>query len=151
MDPRLESSMDWTEFPSDYLKVVEDNMREKFAPHVKDCDVIVEGRIYAEELSLRLGILPKGLLRQVNFEASISYDKGTEDVKERIEACLNAASSMMEQYYKTGGDLAIPMSWKPFDFDKFKVYLRHTTVNSTLEKEADLLLGLTDDSLFQEH
>jgi len=150
MNPRLKSSKKWTALPSEYLTQIQTVFQETFAKHLKNAKLIVEGRIYTEEILLRVGVLEQGRLTQANFEVSMNYSTKTKDAIERIHDCIDAVASMMNDYFESNGEAEFPRTWQEFDFNSKPLYLQFTTVNSNLEAEADALLGKSFEDMVQE-
>lgn len=152
MNPRLKTSKKWTAFPQEYLKQIEDAFRESFKDHLKSSQLILEGRIYSEEILLRVGLLEKGRLKQANFEVSMVYSTKSKDAVERIHDCIDAAASMMHEYLESppDEDIDFPLSWKEYEFNGRPLFIQFSTVNSSLEAQADALLGDSNKDLVNE-
>lgn len=150
MNPRLTSSKKWTKFPKEYLSQIEQAFSDAFAAQLATGKLLIEGRIYPEEIMLRVGFLEKGRLQQANFEVSINYSQQDQDAVDRIYNCIDAAASMMGEYFASEGDVDFPRSWKEYDFDGKMIFVQYSTENSDLEAEANKLLGLDDNALVQE-
>lgn len=150
MQPRLKSSKKWTAFPPEYQAQIESVFQEHFSEHLGENKLVIEGRIYPEEVLLRVGIHEKGRLRQANFEVSMSYDPQKKDAVERIHNCVDAAASMMLEYFDSEGEADFPRSWQEYPFQNQKLYLQYTTENTELEAQADALLGAADTALVKE-
>lgn len=145
MTPRLKNSKKWTAFPPDFNEQIREAFTETFVNEMKKGELIIEGRIYPGEILLRVGYLEKGGLRQNNFEVSVDYKQ--DQAVDRIQDAIDAAASMMADFFDAEGDIDFPRDWKEYDFENQKVYCQYTTVNSKLEAEADKLLGVTDENL----
>lgn len=141
MKPRLPTSKKWTDFPAEYISQIRDVFTKGFEVQLQDCELFVEGRIYPQEILLRVGVLEPGRLAQANFEVSISYSAEKQDAIDRIYNCIDAAAGMMSEYFESDGGAEFPREWKEFDFDNQVLYLRFSTVNTRLEAQADALLG----------
>ncbi len=153
MNPRLKTSKKWTAFPSEYLGQIKEVFEQGFKSQLAQAKLIIDGRIYTEEILLRVGILPKGHLRQANFEVSMNYSAKSQDTLERIHDCIDAAASMMNEYLeatKNDEEVDFPMHWKEYEFNERPLFLQFTTVNSDLENKADELLGQTSHEMLQE-
>ncbi len=151
MTPRLKSSKKWTTFPKEYSEQIQNVFKENFAPYLEDdSELVVEGRIYSEEITLRVGYKEQGRLSQANFETSITYNQENNDALEMIHNCVDAAASMMMEYFETEGESDFPYTWKEVPFKKSKIYLRFSTENSALEAEANKLLGITEEEMLNE-
>lgn len=151
MKPRLKSSKKWTNFPTEYADQIKTVFIENFSEKISNSKLSVEGRIYPEEITLRISILENGRLAAANFEISTNYNPAEEqDAVEKIHLCVDAAGAMMTEFYETEGDVDFPYSWKDVEFGKNTVYVQFSTENSDLEAEANRLLGLTEDSMLHE-
>lgn len=150
MQPRLKSSKKWTAFPREYTDQILGVFRENFAEQLVGNNLVIEGRIYPEEVTLRVGLAKDGQLKQTNFEVSMDHSPKAKDTIERIHNCVDAAASMMMDFFENEEGVDFPESWKPFPFQEKTIYLQFSTENSALEAEADKLLGLDDGGLLKE-
>ncbi|MGZ3772330.1 MAG: hypothetical protein ACXVCY_00555 [Pseudobdellovibrionaceae bacterium] len=150
MTPRLKSSKKWTAFPKEYSDQIQTVFKENFAQYLEDGELIVEGRIYQEEVLLRVGFLEKGRLLQANFEVSMDYSQQDQDAIKRIHNCIDAAASMMADYLENEGEVDFPYTWKEFPFQGKKIYLQYSTENTSLEAEANKLLGIDEETIFHD-
>lgn len=150
VQPRLKSSTKWTEFPKEYVDQVRTAFLENFAAQIGEGKLVIEGRIYPQEILLRVGLLEKGRIVQTNFEVSMDHSAANQDTVERIHNCIDAAASMMLEYFEEDGEVDFPYSWKAFPFQSKTLYLQFSTENSELEAEADRLLGASMDDLVKE-
>ena len=151
MKPRLPSSKKWTPFPKEFSEQIQGVFKENFNKELKKAELIVEGRIYPQEIILRIGYLEAGRLRQANFEISVEYSAKTNDAVDRINDAVDAAASMMMEYFEVEQDPDqehdFPLSWKEVPFNNRKLFMQFSTENTKLEAEADALLGKTDKNL----
>ena len=150
MNPRMKSSKKWTAFPKEYLTQIKTVFSENFASHLQNAELIVDGRIYTQEILLRVGYLEKGRLAQANFEVSMNYSQEEQDAVERIHNCIDAAASMMMEYFENNGEVDFPYVWKEFPFQGKKLFLQFSSENSSLEAEANRLLGVSEDDILNE-
>ena len=160
MQPRLSNSKKWTALPAEFVEKVSAVFGDNFQSESDAGEFIVDGRLYASEILLRVGYLEKGRLKQMNFEASMDYDPDKKNAVERLYACIDVVASMMEEYFvalESGGAeeeieeaLDFPVSWRPYEFEGETVYLQTSTVNTRLEDEADRLLGLNKSALVRD-
>ncbi|HEX4924577.1 MAG TPA: hypothetical protein VFV50_10840 [Bdellovibrionales bacterium] len=143
MDPRKKSRSPRksTSLPKEFLDNVKDVFTKTFKKQLKGRAIIVEGRIYPDEVLLSVGYKesPKAL-RQTNFEASV--DSNGKDVLKKLELCVDGISSMMSQYFEADEDLDLPRNWKAFPFEKDTIFLQYSGRNTELEAEANKILGL---------
>jgi hypothetical protein len=150
MKPRLPSSKKWTAFPKEYVTQIEQVFNQAFAAQLTTGKLIIEGHIYPEEITLRVGYLEKGRLTQANFEISMNYSREKQDAVDRIHNCIDAAASMMNEYFESAGDVDFPRAWKEYDFSGVPIFVQYSTVNTELENQADQLLGLDEANLVKE-
>lgn len=150
MNPRLPTSKQWTALPKEYLDQIREVFTESFAKHLKKGELIVDGRIYPEEVLLRVGYLENGRLAQANFDASMKYSPKELDAQDRIYTCIDAVASMMEEYFSSEGEADFPRIWQEYKMEKQTVYLCFNTENTTLEAEANRLLGLETSEMVHE-
>ena len=76
MTPRFSISKTWTNLPADFVSNVKTVFTDEFKSEALKGEFVVDGRIYPDELLVRLGYLEKGRLKQVNFEASMDLKPG---------------------------------------------------------------------------
>lgn len=147
MNPRLKTSKKWTAFPKEYSDQIQSVFAENFASYLKNAELIIEGRIYPEEIVLRVGYHEKNRLAQANFEVSMNYSQEKQDAISKIHSCVDAAASMMLDYLENDAEVDFPYTWKEVDFQGQKLFLQFNTENSSLEAEANKLLGIDEDTL----
>lgn len=150
MDARKSSSKKWTPFPEEYLGQITNVFKEAFGHELGQSKLVVEGRIFPEEICLRVGFREPQTLRQNNFEISADFDPAYENAIEKIYSCIDGAASLLASYFEGEAREKLPVDWKPFKFEKQVLYFQFSTVNTDLENEADRLLGLTSVSLYND-
>lgn len=151
MRPRLPSSTKWTGFPPEFAQQIEEIFKQGFKEALKNGKLVVEGRIYPEEIVLRVGYLENGRLKQANFEVSMDLPAGDEKTLDLIHTCMDATGSMFTEYLEKEGEVEFPYVWTMAPFDDANVWYQFTTENSDLEAEANRLLGISEaDSLVAE-
>src|SRR5690348_2034795 len=102
MEPRRKTNkkIKSTSIPAEYLKNVKDVFTKAFKKRLGNREIFTEGRMFPGELILCVGYLPDpGGLKQTNFEASV--DHTGKDVFEKMGICIDAISSMMDQYLES--------------------------------------------------
>ncbi|MEK6556140.1 MAG: hypothetical protein AABZ31_12920 [Bdellovibrionota bacterium] len=148
MAPRLNSSKKWTSLPPELLDQVRSVFEEAFEIQKNNGKFITEGRIYTSELLFRAGYTEKGRLKQANFEVSIDFAPEKQNALELIHLAIDCTASMMETYFaEEESFIDMPTEWKVIEIDNRRVYVQVSTTNSTLEKEADKLLGESAEDL----
>ncbi len=175
MEPRHPTSAKWTPFPADLVETIQEVFAEKFTAESVEGEFIVDGRIYAQEILLRIGFLPHGRIQQLNFEASMEFNPDEEKgVFKSIFAAVNSLGGVFEDYFDTKADtesddesddlgagfdkaddltpggadptgIDFPRNWQSFDTEEGTVYMQYSTVNTKLEAEADRLLKADTD------
>ena len=116
MTPRRASSKKWTQFPKDFIDQVTSVFKETFAASLGASTLIIDGRIYPEELVLRVGIREVGRLKQSNFEVSTDYEADVPESLDRIHCLVDVAASMMLEFFESEGDAEFPFVWKEYPY-----------------------------------
>ena len=150
MEPRLKTSKKWTSFPSEYMDKIEEVFREAFSQRMgSGSKLFIDGRFYKKELCLSIGYLPEKKIGQANFMISLDFNSQKENAVKTIYLAIDVAAAMMTQYLESNGeDSEFPRVWEETDFDGRSVYIQYSAVNTTLEAQADHLLGeTTEDGL----
>jgi hypothetical protein len=148
VEPRLKTSTKWTALPKDFLAQIRSALKENFANQIGKGTVQVDGRIYPEEVLIRVGFAEPGRLKQSHWDVSISYKKDKDNVLKMLHLAVDAAASLFDQIF-TSPDDDFPRIWQEIDFEGRKLHIQYTTENSQLEDEADRILGLKKDDLAQ--
>ncbi len=147
MEPRRSRHAKFTELPKDYVKQVINALKDSFQDETKSGQFIFEGRIYADEIIVRMGFLQKGRLRQTNFEISTDLKPGKDDTVKLIGICVDVGATMMEEMFSSKDDGEFPRVWKSYEVEGRQIYLQFSAINSELEEQADRILGTRDESL----
>jgi hypothetical protein len=141
MDPRKKSSVKWVPLPAEYCKLALEVFEGQFGERLGDAQLTIEGRIYREELIVRLGFLRPNTIRQINFEASVDFDLSKENAFELLNFVMDPLASWLSSFLETK-EVEFPPIWKKHRFKNRDVFMQYSTVNSKLEAEADKLLGI---------
>jgi len=141
MHPRLKTSKKWSPLPKEFLKQVESVFKQTFKSQIDQGKVVVDGRVYPEELLVSVGYHGGKGLRQSNFEVSIQYKKDKDNVIQLLNLSVDVAASLFEQYFASEDDHEFPRLWQEFDVENRPVFVQYTGTNSELESEANKLLG----------
>lgn len=151
MKPRLKSSKKWTLLPPDFIRQIQELYEKNFKDLLDDQDILIEGRIYPEEILLRVGLRIPESIRQSNFEVSLEYSAEKDNAIEMIHVAVDAAASMMAEHLENPDEIIdFPEVWQKFPFENHEVYLQFNTINSDLEAQANALLGEKSPELFNE-
>lgn len=149
MEPRLKSSHKWTSLPGEILKQIREIFAQAFPEEAKVGRFLVEGRIFKEELLIRVGYNEHGRLKQDNFEVSIEYKADKDNMMKMVHLAIDVCATLMNELFEEGEDVDFPRTWSEFDVEKRKVYVLYNGINSDLEKQADEILGKSNKDLIQ--
>ena len=134
--------------PAELLDQVKGVFEETFSKQAKDGKIIVEGRLYQNEILFRTGFLESGRLRQFNFEVSVEFDPKKQNALKMIHFCVDCGASMMDAFFTAGNNIEeFPVVWQEFKAQGKTAYIMASTVNTELEAEADKILGENVDGL----
>lgn len=147
MHPRLPSSVKWTALPKELVDQVRQIFKEAFSEQLAKGKLVVEGRIYPEELLLRVGHLQPNSIRQANFEVSVAFNPKKQNALKEIHFAIDIAASMMDEYFTQDSLNEFPLHWQKFEAGGREAHIQVSTMNTELEAQADALLGELDDSL----
>lgn len=143
MEPRLKTSTKWTPFPEELLKQIHEVVEVSFADYdIGTGRFTVEGAIYPTEILLRIGFNRPSQLRQDNFEVSLKYDPEKEKGLDQIFLMVDFLGQTWMNFLEDEPESEdLPRQWSPNVFEKRPIFLRYTSVNTNLEKQADELLN----------
>ena len=152
MQPRLKTSKISTDLPKDLMAQIKEIFVETFSDHLKKSQVIAEGRIYSNEVLLRVGATQGKQLKQINFSVSIDYKQGKDQVMNLVQVGVDVLATLFDDYFANEDDNDLPRQWTELNADGKKLYILYSTVNDQLENEADKLLGIQKGGSFvKEH
>lgn len=151
MNPRKKDSKKWSPIPDELAKQIKTVFKESFSAHLEGKTLKVEGRIYANEVLMRIGINSKGELRFQNFEVSIDHSAEKQNTVQQITLAVDAIASLMVDYFEKEEEHEMPFIWTEYPFENQKLWLQYSSTNSELEKEANKILGIeSENSLLTE-
>lgn len=158
MTPRLKTSKKWTPVPKELAEQIQTLLVENFSKNLNHASLIVEGRIYPEELILRIGVKNKGEISQANIEISANYSMKEKNIIPTVHLCVDAGASLLMDYFDylktqsedSDNEFELPRSWSEFEFENQKIWAQFSAVNSDLERQADELLGMTNENIYNE-
>lgn len=148
MQPRLKTSKISTDLPKDLLSQIQSIFAETFSDHVKKNQVVAEGRIYSNEVLLRIGVTPTKGLKQTNFVVSMDYKQGKDKVMDTVHVGFDVLATLFDDYFANQDDADLPRQWAEMNAEGKKVYILYTSLNDKLESEADKLLGKKKPATF---
>lgn len=144
MDPRLKSSKNWTPFPGELCEQIVTVLSERFIDEygLDDAEFVVEGFIYKEEIIGRYGLQVKDQIKQHNFEISLEYNSEKEKAHELIQKSMDVVEHLWSELLEDDlEDSDLSKQWQTMPFEKKMYFYRYSTVNTSLEEEADRLLA----------
>lgn len=141
MEGRRKSSKKWTSFPAEYIEQIRSVFQDSFAQSLGKSILVVEGKIFPEEICMRVGFREPSQLRQSNFEISLDFNAAKDNAIEQIYHCIDAVAMLMNSYFEGTTPSDFPDQWQAFEFEKKTLYFQFSTINTDLENEADTLLG----------
>lgn len=152
MKARKKESKKWSQIPPELSKQIKEVFEENFKAGLVGKTLTVEGRIYPTEILMRLGINTKGELRYQNFEVSVDHSPEKQNTLTQIHLAVDVIASILFDYFENNEEHDIPYVWQEFPFEKEKIWLQSNSENTSLEAEADKLLGIepNDESMLKE-
>jgi hypothetical protein len=150
MEPRLSTSRKWTPLPEELITQIRSVFKQSFKSHIGQGSIEANGKIFPEEILVSVGYRAQNALKQSNFEISIAYKRNKDNVLKLLHLAVDASAALFEQFFAAENDHDFPRIWEEAKFENRSIYIQYNTVNSTLESEADRLLGESDkNSLVQ--
>ncbi len=145
MYPRLRSSIlkRSQPFPADLTKLIKETVDETFHDYLNGNKSLVEGKIFNDEIWLRIGFRKSGELTQRNFEGSINKTDQT-NTTNSIHKMLDFLSTLVEEHFSSTEEVEYPKTWTSYSFENTEVFFQQTSENSELEQEANRLLGIDE-------
>lgn len=150
MNPRRSDSKKWTQLPKELTEHIRSAVEEGFKKELKDNDIIIEGKIYQNEVTCRVGFATKGQLKQPNFEISFDIGDTKDEVWPTLQIGLDFIQATMLDYFADEENSELPLAWKKVNFKNHIFYFQYSTTNSELESLADKLLGENHDEALVE-
>ncbi len=152
MKARKKESKKWSQLPPELSKQIKEVFEENFKAQLVGKTLSIDGRIYPTEILMRLGINSKGELRFQNFEVSVDHSPEKQNTLPQIHLAVDVIASILFDFFENKEEHDIPFVWQEFPFEKEKIWLQANSENTSLEAEADKLLGLepNDDSMLKE-
>lgn len=130
-----------TSFPPEYEEQIREVFWHEFHQRLNSPRFFVDGEIEAHRITLKLGYLEDGRIKQNNFSLRFHYDPQTENVKALIHEAVDILAGVIDQFIASEeSDWNLPRQWKKFVSKKKEYELMYSTENTDLEAEADRLL-----------
>jgi len=144
MEPRLKNSKKWTALPEEFLKQVQSVFNESFAKEIGKGTIEVQGKIFPEEILVRVSYKAPKALKQKGFDISVAYKVPKDNVLKLLHLAVDAGASLMEQMFASEDETEFAVLWEEVQFENRTIYVRFNTANNKLESEANRLLGLAE-------
>jgi hypothetical protein len=141
MQPRLSTSRKWTDLPPELTKQIRSVFQQNFKERLGKGGIEADGKIFPDEILIRVGYRQEKVLKQINWDISIQYKSNKDNVLKLLHMAIDAAAALFEQAFSAEDDSEFPRKWEEVDFEGRKIYVQYNTVNPRLESEADKLLG----------
>lgn len=142
MNPRRQTKQKWTPFPAELTEQIRQVFKQNFATQLgKTTKVNVLGKIFTQEICLRVGLNKKGELKHQNFEVSVDHTGEQDNVVSRIHVCVDALAGLVQEFYDNDEDIELPYTWAELPMSKNKVFVQYSSENPDLEAQASALLG----------
>jgi hypothetical protein len=145
MQPRLSSSRKWSALPAEFLKQVQGVFEESFKKEIDGGKITVQGKIFPEEVLIRVTYKTAKSLKESGFDISVAYKVPKDNVLKILHMAVDAGASLMEQLFTNEDDHDFPRVWEEVTFENRPVFVQYTTENGELESEANKLLGFDED------
>ena len=145
MNPRKKESKKWSNLPPEFANQIKTVFEDNFSSYLTEKTIRVQGRIYPDEILLRVGVHRKGELRFHNFEVSLDHSALLQNTIPQIHLAVDAIASLMIEFFETEETHELPYLWREIPFEKQKIWVQFTTENPDLEAEANKLLGVEEN------
>ena len=129
-----------TRFPSEFESQIASSLKDQFEARLKKPKFFVEGLFEHQQVTLKLGYLEEGRLKQNNFWVRFRFDASQENAKDQIHQALDFLGSLISEFIDSDERLEIPRTWKPVKSPLFGGEVLYSTENSDLEAAADAFL-----------
>ncbi len=149
MEPRLSTSRKWSPLPEDFLIQVRGVFKDTFKAHLQGSVVDAFGKIFPDEILVRVGFRNSDSLKQSNFEISIAYKRNKDNVLKLLHLAVDAIAASFEQFFQSADDLEFPRIWEEVKFEGRTIFVQYTTVNTALESAADKILCVDGSNVAQ--
>ncbi len=153
MDPRLKQNNIWTAFPKEYEDQIKEIFSKTYSKKAKDGSFVVTSMIYATELLISIGYLENKRIKQVNFQTSTEFDPNKQNAKKLSLEAIDIIGGLFDIHFGLSETEQIDKEheiysaiWQTSD-PSSKIFTRYSSENTSLEDQANELLGLLDDNL----
>lgn len=138
------------------MEKVQKAIEKELFQYSNNGQIILNGRIFSDEIVLSLGFLAKNSIRQVNFVVSADIEPSPEEENPpfllTIEKGLHFLQLCLLDYFERKEELVedFPKVWHKVQFNDETLFVRIDPTNSELESEANKILGLKEDTLYND-
>lgn len=150
MNPRRSDSKKWTQLPKELSEHIRSAVEEGFKNELKNNEILIDGKIYQNEVTCSIGFTTKGQLKQPNFQISFDIGDSKDDVWPTLQIGLDFIQGTMLDYFNDEENSELPLAWKKVNFKNHIFYFQYSTANTELESMANQLLGETHDEALVE-
>ncbi|MCB0347442.1 MAG: hypothetical protein KDD37_01335 [Bdellovibrionales bacterium] len=150
MKPRKEQSIakKFQPLPKDFCDLAIETFKDAFKDKMQGYGLEINGRLYPEEIIVRLSLAKKSELKQHNFSVSVDHTQDMSNALDQMHLGIDILASFLEDYLEAtaaGEDLDVPLDWHGYEVEGQQIYLVYDSDNDDLEKKANELLGITED------
>lgn len=146
MNPRRQTKQKWTPFPTELSEQIRQIFKQNFGTQLSNTTKVnILGKIFTQELCLRVGLHKKGELKHQNFEVSVDHNGHHENVVSQIHVCVDALAGLVQEFFDNEEGAELPYTWTEFPFKKQIIYVQMSRENPDLEAQANALLGESND------
>tara|TARA_B100001248_G_scaffold262141_1_gene256308 strand:- start:1534 stop:2031 length:498 start_codon:yes stop_codon:yes gene_type:complete len=135
--------------PPDFCALTEKTILETFAALLRNHSVKISGRIYPEEIVVRLSIFEGDSIRPENISVSLDHDMEKENAMEQIHLGIDVIASALQESMGEE-DMEKPLDWHAFEVEGQDVFIMFDRIHDDLEKQADELLGDSEENIDEE-
>lgn len=147
--PKNEKNTAYTLFPIELLETLKETFDEGFEVQAKKGEFVSFGHIYQGEIVLRIGYLKKNSIAQTNFDTSIEASGSQASIVSAVENLVFSTKELFVDYFKNQNLEQFSYHWNEFNSSS-KVFYKLDATNTSLESQADVLLGEDPEALFDE-
>lgn len=151
MKPRKEQSIakQFQPLPKDFCDLAEGTFKDAFKDKMQDFGLQINGRLYPEEIVVRLSLAKKSDLKQHNFSVSVDHTQEMSNALDQMHLGIDILASFLEDYLEAnaaGEELDVPLDWHNYEVEGQQIYLIYDSDNDSLETKANELLGITEET-----
>jgi hypothetical protein len=148
IEPKNKNNSAFTKLPQELLETITAVFDENFEEQAKIGKFIAFGQVHQNEMVLRIGYVEDGSIGQINFDTSNVASGSEAQIIASLEEMVFATKELFLDYFKNKNLESFSYHWNPLTASEKagQVYYKLDSTNTSLEKEANALLGENFDS-----